>query len=703
MKKRAAPPPVPVDRLQAVASTLPPKTVVLVGGDRKEDLRVAKSLRGLPFVRRCVLVGDGAAIRDAARLVGLAVAEEDIIATESQEETARRTVDLVEEGVGEILLKGNISTPVLNREMRRIRSRDTMSLVTLFQAPSLAGGRPVLLTDAGVTTLCTFSRMTGIIRNAVEVAQYVLGLPRPRVALLSANEKVIESLASTKMAAALSEKYWEDAVVCGPLSFDLATDPESVRIKGLAASEDPAFREVAGRADILVCPGLDAANILYKTVMAMTQHGLASTAGITAGVKVPYIILSRADGEATKLDSVALCCIYAERRKLKQLEQERQIDAARRDERVFHVLAVNPGSTSVKVALFRNAECVDSNELSHPHKSRLAGSAFDEEVGRYLELVKAFLKPHGGIRLDAVVGRGGFLCRGGRQIEGGVYRVAAVEEGRVRVEEDIVRGVRDGPEMDHASNLGIPMAARLAVEYGVPAFTVDPVVADEFDPLAQFSGYAPITRRSTAHVLSVRALAYRAAEAIGRPLDEISLVVAHMGGGITIAAVRNGRIVDNNIALLGGGPFTPQRAGALPTRELADLCYSGRFSKEELFVELTKRGGLVSYLGTSDVEKIQERIAQGDTRARDVLEAMAYQIAKEIGAMAVAAGHDAEAIVLSGGLARSELIVGFIRKRVGHLAPVLVFPENLEMAAMAAGALRVLSGQAQAKLYKLIL
>lgn len=692
-----------VSRLQEVASGLPPKTVVIVGGDRKEDLHVAKSLGGLPFVRRCVLVGDGAAIRDAARLVGLAVAEEDIIATASQEETARCTVDLVEQAVGEILLKGNISTPVLNREMRRIRSRDTMSLVTLFQAPSLAGGRPVLLTDAGVTTLCTFSRMTGIIRNAIEVAQYVLGLPRPRVALLSANEKVIESLASTKMAAALSEKYWEDAVVCGPLSFDLATDPASVRIKGLAASEDPAFREVAGRADILVCPGLDSANILYKAIMGMTQHGLAATAGITAGVKVPYIILSRADGEATKLDSVALCCIYAERRKQKQLEQERQVATARRDERVFHVLAVNPGSTSVKVALFRNAECLDSNELSHPHKSRLAGAAFDEEVGRYLELVKAFLLPHAGIRLDAVVGRGGFLHRGGRQLEGGVYRVASVQDGCVRIEEDIVRGVRDCPEMDHASNLGIPMAARLAVEYGVPAFTVDPVVADEFDPLARFSGYAPITRRSTAHVLSVRALAYRAAEAIGRPLDEISLVVAHMGGGITVAAVRNGKIVDNNIALLGGGPFTPQRAGALPTKELAELCYSGQFSKEDLFVELTKRGGLVSYLQSSDVERIQERIAQGDTQAKLVIEAMAYQIAKEIGAMAVAAGHDVEAIVLSGGLARSELIVGFIRKRVGHLAPVMVFPENLEMAAMAAGARRVLSGQAKARHYQLTL
>ncbi|MBU1910733.1 MAG: butyrate kinase, partial [Verrucomicrobia bacterium] len=153
----------------------------------------------------------------------------------------------------------------------------------------------------------------------------------------------------------------------------------------------------------------------------------------------------------------------------------------------------------------------------------------------------------------------------------------------------------------------------------------------------------------------------------------------------------------------GGGPFTPQRAGALPTRELVELCYNGKFSKEELFVELTKRGGLVSYLNTSDVEKIQARIAKGDTRAQIVIEAMAYQIAKEIGAMYVAAGSDVEALVLSGGLARSELVVGFIKQRVGHLAPVMVYPENLEMAAMAAGAFKVLSGQAKAKKYTLVL
>ncbi len=308
-------PRVSIAALQTVASGLPPKTVVIAGGDRKEDLSVAQGLQGLPFVKRCLLVGDGTAIRETASRMGITLADADIVATASPEETALRTVELVEQGVAEIILKGNISTPILNRAMLKIRARDTMSLVTLFEAPGLGGGRPMLLTDAGVTTVCDAKRMKGLIENAAEVARLVLDIPRPRIALLSANEKVIKSLPSTQMAADLSREPWEDMTVYGPLSLDLAIDPESVRIKGLGKSDDPALREVAGQADVLVCPGLDSANILYKAIMSLTLCGAASMAGITVGLRVPYIILSRADNEATKRDSVALCGIYAERSK----------------------------------------------------------------------------------------------------------------------------------------------------------------------------------------------------------------------------------------------------------------------------------------------------------------------------------------------------------------------------------------------------
>jgi phosphotransacetylase len=312
-----------VSDLQGIAANLPPKTVLVAGGDRKEDLHVVKSLQALPFVKRCLLVGNGDAIREASRGMEVAVSPADIVATASPEETAQQTVELVEQGVAEIILKGNISTPILNRAMLKIRARDTMSLVTMFQSPCLGGGRPMLLTDAGVTTVCDARRMRGLIQNAAEVARLVLEMPRPRIALLSANEKVIESLPSTGMAADLSKETWENMAVYGPLSLDLAIDPESVRIKGVSGKDAPAMREVAGQADVLVCPGLDAANILYKVLMSLTKCQMASTAGITVGVKVPYIILSRADGEATKRDSVALCCIYAERTKAGSISPSR--------------------------------------------------------------------------------------------------------------------------------------------------------------------------------------------------------------------------------------------------------------------------------------------------------------------------------------------------------------------------------------------
>jgi butyrate kinase len=237
------------------------------------------------------------------------------------------------------------------------------------------------------------------------------------------------------------------------------------------------------------------------------------------------------------------------------------------------------------------------------------------------------------------------------------------------------------------------MAADLARRFGVPAFTVDPVVADEFAPEAELSGYAPVARRSVAHALSVRAAARRAAERSGTPLDQTCYVVAHLGGGITVAAVRGGHIVDNTIALLGEGPFSPRRAGTLPLQDVIDLCYGGRFTREQLVEELTQRGGLQSYLGEHRMEAVEKRIEAGDAEARRVVEAMCYQIAKSIGAMCVAAGPETEAIILTGGLARSEFVVRSLKRRLAALVPVFVFRDTPEMQAMAEGVCRVLGGQ----------
>lgn len=368
----------------------------------------------------------------------------------------------------------------------------------------------------------------------------------------------------------------------------------------------------------------------------------------------------------------------------------------------FHpaILAVNPGSTSTKLAMYRGLKEAGVFEIEWKLRSGLRGREVAEAVEKYVGEIRKFLVSINQ-QPDAVVGRGGFIHCTHRPLKSGVYWVAKVSNGRAEVCEDIYRGVTESPDLDHASNYGIPVAARIATAYNIPAFTVDPIVVDDMQEFARFSGYASVQRRSLAHVLSVRAIGRKAAAQLGKDFFHARMVAVHLGGGITVAALRDGRLVDVNNALLGGGPFSPQRTGNLPMRDLIDLCYSGKFTKQELQVELTKRGGLISYLGDDNCLNIEKRIAAGDRQAEMVMQAMAYQIAKEIGAMAVAAGGRLDAIVFSGGLSRSDWLMGHIRRQVEHLAPIIVYPGSLEMEAMAHGAYRVLAGQEDAMTYSL--
>jgi len=305
-----------VSDLVFLAGHLQPRTVIIPGGDREDDLRLVESARDHGIVERCILVGDERAIRRAAGDVGIAVNDRDILPTATQEETAERTVEAVAGGGIDLILKGNISTPLLNRAIMQIRVRSTISLVTMFDAACIGNGRPMLLTDPGVTTDCTFERMVDLVENAVDVARSIMGLDRPRVAILSANEKQIKSLPSTQMGLDLARHGWAHASVYGPLSFDLAVSEESVRLKQDSLSD--AAREVAGRADILVCPCLDSANILYKVIMEIVKYGLGTFAGVTVGVSVPYVILSRADNLETKLQSIALSSMASEYMKMER-------------------------------------------------------------------------------------------------------------------------------------------------------------------------------------------------------------------------------------------------------------------------------------------------------------------------------------------------------------------------------------------------
>ena len=672
-----------INDLVEIAGKIEGLTVAVAGGDRVDDLKLVESARDHGIINRIVLVGRKDSITRSVEQVGIEIDEQDVIIANDDEEIAAAIVELVKSGGIDIVLKGNIPTHVMNRHMLPLANRPTVSTVSLFDAAAISNGKPMILTDAGVTTICNLGRMADLVRNAVEVAHAVMEIDKPRVAILSANEKQIASLPSTWKGLQLARRNWPDAIVCGPLSFDLATDSHSVSIKGMP--DLPNAEQVAGEADILICPGIDTANAIYKTIAAMNKQGLASLAGITVGFPVSYIILSRADTLETRLNSIALCSIYSQRTRQKPKSSVSVPD------KTYRVLAVNPGSTSVKLAVYENDKCIHDSETEYNMPLNAGSDGRDEQIEYMVKLAKEQLENCGNVKIDAVAGRGGFLPRQTKTLEAGTYII----------DQDIISAILDHPERIHASNFGIPVAGALGKQLSIPAYTVDPVVVDQFDDKARVSGYAPITRRSTSHALSIRAAARHAAQAAGRDMEDINLVVAHLGGGITIATVCKGRITDNSIALLGGGPFTPQRAGQLPTGELIDLCYSGQYTRDELIDELTRRGGLQSYLGEHRMDVIERRIEGGDKNARLAVDAMVYQILKEIGAAFMAAGCDIEAIVLTGGLTGSDLIKNALTHRLNRLAPVMVFKGSLEMQALAEGAVNVISGKETAMSYNL--
>jgi butyrate kinase len=345
------------------------------------------------------------------------------------------------------------------------------------------------------------------------------------------------------------------------------------------------------------------------------------------------------------------------------------------------ILVVNPGSFSTKVALYDGPRCLRSETVDHPPEVVAGFRHIAEQFGLRRQVVLDCLA-RWGERLDglvAVVGRGGLV----KPLKGGVYRVNA----------DMVHDLRHGVSGEHASNLGGLLAADLAIQAGVPAFVVDPVMVDELQPLARYTGFPEIARRSIFHALNQKAVARRAATSLGKDYGELNLIVAHLGSGVSVGAHQRGRVVDVNNALDGDGPFGVERAGRLPAGDLIRLCFSGRWTEAELLRRVRRGGGLVAHLGVNDGREVEARIARGDERARECFEALAYWIAKEVGALAAALEGQVDTIVLTGGLARSERLVGWIRRRVEFLAPVMAFPGEHEMEALALGALRALEGE----------
>ncbi|HHY33636.1 MAG TPA: butyrate kinase [Firmicutes bacterium] len=354
----------------------------------------------------------------------------------------------------------------------------------------------------------------------------------------------------------------------------------------------------------------------------------------------------------------------------------------------FRILVINPGSTSTKIAVYLDDHVVFQETISHDSAElaklgdvwaqyRMRLDAIFEALERHKEPVSGF---------DAVAGRGGIL----KPVESGVYEV----------NDEMVRDLTSGGSVSHASNLGALLAREIAARAGVRAFIADPVVVDELWDVARLSGLPEIPRRTIFHALNHKAVARKAARDMGSRYEDLNLVVAHLGGGISVGAHLKGRVVDVSNGLDGEGPFTPERAGALPTLGVVDLCFSGKYTEDEMRRKLVGGGGLVAYLGTSNAAEVERRIDAGDERAAFVYEAMAYQVAKEIGAYAAVLSGEVDAIILTGGLAHSRRLVDWIRDRVSFIAPVMVYPGENEMQALAEASLRVLRGEEQAKAYR---
>jgi butyrate kinase len=354
--------------------------------------------------------------------------------------------------------------------------------------------------------------------------------------------------------------------------------------------------------------------------------------------------------------------------------------------KTMKILVINPGSTSTKVAIFEDEKQIDLKVLRHSPEELSNFKTLWEQFDFRLKIILDFLKEKNLKPSDfsAVVGIGGLL----RPVKGGTYRV----------NDKMLEDARANFQGEHPSNLGCALAYEIAKLGGVDAFIVDPVSVDEFEPLARYSGHPLIQRRSLSHALNIHAVARLASEKIGKKLDETNFVIAHLGGGISVCPVKGGKIIDANDAS-SDGPFSPERTGGLPLQPFISLCFSGKYTEQEIRKMVMGKGGLVAYLGTNNADEVEKRIQNGDEYAREVYEAMAYQIAKEIGAMATVLKGKVDAIVLTGGLANSKMLVDWITERVSFIAPVLVFPGEDEMRALALGVLRVLRGEEQAKEY----
>jgi len=350
-------------------------------------------------------------------------------------------------------------------------------------------------------------------------------------------------------------------------------------------------------------------------------------------------------------------------------------------------LIINPGSTSTKIGVFEDETLLFEETLRHTTEEITSFPNIVAQKDFRKNIILGILKDKNFdlSTLNVVVGRGGML----KPIPGGTYKVT---DGLLA---DLVVGVQG----QHASNLGGIIAREIADSLSLPSFIVDPVVVDEMEPVARYSGIPEISRVSIFHALNQKAVAKRYAKEIGRRYESLNLIVVHLGGGVSVGPHHNGKIIDIFNSLDGDGAFSPERAGSLPCGSLVKMCFSGNYTEREVYSKLVGKGGFNAYLGTNDMRDVEKMMADGDEDAKSVRDAFVYQICKDIGAMSTVLKGQIDQIIITGGIAYSKNVVDSIRERVEWIAPITVYPGEDELLALAQGAIRVLNHEEEPLAY----
>ena len=353
----------------------------------------------------------------------------------------------------------------------------------------------------------------------------------------------------------------------------------------------------------------------------------------------------------------------------------------------YRILTIDPGSTSTKIGVFDDEKMLFEENLHHSAEELAQFETIpQQEAFRRRLVLKALEEHHIPLEsLSAVCGRGGVL----KPVHGGTYLTT----------DAMIDTLKKGPYGHHASNLGGLLAREIGSALHIPSYIVDPPVVDELAPLARYSGHPLITRRSIFHALNQKAVAKRYAKEIGKSYESLNLIVCHMGGGVSVGAHVHGKVVDVENALDGDGPFSPERAGSLPTGDLVSLCFSGEYTEPQIRRMLAGGGGMVAYAGTSDMREVAKMAQEGNAKMAELIDAFHYQVGKEIGATAAAMHGKVDQIILTGGIAYGKKTVDAITDLVGWIAPITVYPGEDELLALAQGALRVLNGEEQVMKY----